>query len=144
MHISQFSDYSLRILIFLASSDKDASAKKIAQSYGISFHHVAKAAQFLTREGYVSATRGRSGGMRLAQAPSQISVGEVIRKSEAGNVALVECMKPDGRRCAIVPICRLAGALRKAQEAFFGTLDDITLADVASNRNALRSFLSAA
>ena len=143
MHITQFSDYSLRILIFLASSDEGVSAKKIAQAYDISFHHVAKAAQFLTREGYVSATRGRSGGIRLTRPAGKISVGEVMRKSEKGTAALVECMKPDGKQCAIVPVCRLAGALRKAQEAFFGVLDNITLADVTSNRRALRSLLTA-
>ena len=144
MHISQFSDYSLRILIFLAASDEVASARSIAKSYGISFHHVAKAAQFLRREGYVAATRGRAGGMWLAKPAEEISVGAVIRKSEEGNVALVECMKPAGKRCAIVPVCRLASALRKAQQAFFSTLDDISLADVTSNKPALRSLLSAA
>ncbi len=144
MHISQFSDYSLRILIFLASSDESATAKSIAEAYKISFHHVAKAAQFLTREGFVKATRGRSGGMRLAKPADEISVGKVLRESEKGNVALVECMKPEGKYCTIVPVCKLAGALRKAQGAFFSTLDEITLADVTSNRDSLRLLLSAA
>lgn len=141
MHISQFSDYSLRVLIFLASSDEVSTAKSIAAAYGISFHHVAKAAQFLTREGYVEATRGRTGGIRLARDPQAISIGEVLRKSEEGNVALVECMKPDGKRCAIVPVCRLASKLRMAQENFFATLDEVTLSDVTSNRDSLRAFL---
>lgn len=141
MHISQFSDYSLRILIFLATSDEVSTAKTIAAAYDISFHHIAKAAQFLTREGYVEATRGRSGGMRLTRDPESISVGEVLRKSEEGNVALVECMKPNGKRCAIVPACKLVSKLLMAQENFFATLDVVTLSDVTSNKAALRALL---
>ena len=144
MHISQFSDFSLRILIFLASSEEVSTAKSIAEAYGVSFHHIAKAAQFLTREGYVESTRGRSGGIRLTRDPQSISVGEVLRKSEEGNVALVECMKPDGKRCAIVPVCKLASKLRMAQENFFATLDEVTLADVTTNRDSLRALLTTA
>ena len=52
--LSVFSDYTLRVLIFLAvSPSENASAQLIAERYGISFHHVAKVAQWLAREGYV-------------------------------------------------------------------------------------------
>lgn len=143
MHISQFSDYTLRVLIYLTTCDSPTTAAVIAEAYGISFHHVAKAAQFLSREGYVASVRGRSGGIRLARPAKEISIGEVIRKSEQGNVALVECMKPEGKPCAIIPACRLAGTLRGAQEAFFDYLDKTTLADVTSNKASLKNLLSA-
>ncbi len=143
MHISRFSDYSLRVLIFLAAGDERATARTIADAYRISFHHVAKAAQFLAREGFVVATRGRSGGLRLAQPAEEISLGEVLRKSEAGS-ALVECMKADDASCAIMPVCELADVLGTAQEAFFTYLDDKTLAEVTSNKACLRKLLTAA
>ncbi|VAV89457.1 Nitrite-sensitive transcriptional repressor NsrR [hydrothermal vent metagenome] len=141
MHISQFSDYSLRVLIFLVTCKKPTTATAIAEAYDISFHHVSKAAQFLAREGYVASERGRSGGIRLALAAKEISIGEVLRKSEKGNVALVECMRPKGKPCVIVPVCKLAGTLRKAQEAFFDYLDKVTLADITSNEESLKNIL---
>lgn len=144
MRISKFSDYTLRVLIFLASCERPATARKIADAYRISFHHVAKTAQFLAREGYVVASRGRAGGMCLARPVDKISIGVVIRKSEKGSAELVECMRPGGGRCAIAPVCKLANALQSAQEAFFACLDDTTLEDITSNKALLKNLLTAA
>lgn len=144
MRLSQFADYSLRVLILLASREDEATtAQAVAESYGISFHHVAKAAQFLAREGFVVATRGRGGGLRLGRRPAEISLGEVVRKAERGT-ALVECMKRQGNHCAITSVCRLAGALNSAQERFYQALEETTLADVTGNRRELRAALGMA
>lgn len=138
MHLSQFADYTLRILIFLASrGDELTTARSVAESYGISFHHVAKAAQFLTREGFVVAARGRGGGLRLARRPEEICLGEVLRKAERGT-ALVECMSQQSNHCAITGVCYLAGALNDAQERFYQAMDEKTLADVTPNKPELR------
>ena len=84
MQITKFSDYALRILIHLAvSGGVRLSARDIAEVQGISVTHLAKIAQWLASEGYVNATRGRSGGMTLARDPSGISIGALLRSSEA-------------------------------------------------------------
>jgi Rrf2 family nitric oxide-sensitive transcriptional repressor len=134
MQLSVFSDYALRVLIFLAVSPHEgASAKLIAERYGISFHHVAKAAQWLARQGYVVSKRGRGGGMVLARPATEISLGEIIRQTESGT-RLVECLHPEGR-CAIVGGCGLQGILLDARESFFETLDGKTLADAVGIAN---------
>ncbi len=128
MQITTFSDYCLRILIYLAVADGEkAPARQIAERYGISTHHVAKASQWLARQGYVAASRGKGGGLRLALKPEDIRIGEVIRQAEAGT-GLVECMRKNGR-CAIAGPCGLEGILHEGREAFFGALDRRTLAD---------------
>ena len=142
MKITTFSDCALRILIFLAVTDGGlASAREIATRYGISVHHVAKAAQWLVRQGYVSATRGKGGGLKLAELPENIAIGDVIRRAEAGT-GLVECMRKQGKYCVIERSCGLAAILDKAREAFFDTLDGYSLADAASNRRAIAHLLS--
>ena len=71
MNITTFSDYTLRVLIYLASHEGERStAEQIAKAYDISFHHVAKAGQWLAREGYVNSERGRAGGMTLRKCVS--------------------------------------------------------------------------
>ncbi len=132
MQITKFSDFALRILIHLAvEPDARISAREIAEQQGLSFNHLAKIAQWLAAEGYVTASRGRGGGMSLAQAPEDISVGKLLRKSEAGS-ALVECLRSDGGTCALTPACGLMPILGEAQEAFFRALDGKSLRDVLS------------
>lgn len=142
MQINGFSDYTLRTLIYLAVSDgANVTAQEIAERFDISFHHIAKVAQWLARNGYVSASRGRGGGMKLAVPPEEISIGAVIRATEKGS-AIVECMKPGPVACKISPACFLAPAIAEAQEAFFNSLDQKTLADVSGNRAHLQQVLN--
>lgn len=130
MQITKFSDLALRTLIQLAVTREDRhSAKEIAARHGVSFNHVAKVAQWLSSEGYIQATRGRAGGIVLAKKAEEISIGRLLRKTEAGT-ALVECLREDGGACFLSPACGLLPYLQDAKEAFFQTLDDVTLADV--------------
>ena len=137
MQMSSFSDYALRILLYLlVAGDRQVTSREIAERYGISFDHIAKAAQLLSREGYIASTRGRGGGLRLAKAPKDISIGAVLRITEAGS-GLVECMRPGPTRCVIAKICGLAPILADANEAFYQSLDKKTLADASPDVKAL-------
>ena len=141
MKITAFSDHALRVLIFLAVNGGElASAREIATRYDISFHHVAKVAQWLVRHGYVFATRGKGGGLKLAHPPEDIMIGAVIRQTEAGT-GLVECMRKSGKYCAIEASCGLAAILDEARNAFFETLDRYSLADATIKRSAIARLL---
>lgn len=141
MNITTFSDYCLRVLIFLAVQDEEkTTTEEIAKAYNISFHHVAKAAQWLRRENYIASGRGRGGGVSLLQSPQSINIGELLAATE-GQTALVECMKPGGGACCIRPACGLKLALAEAQAAFYETLRKFTLADVVTQKSALSVLL---
>jgi len=144
MNITRFSDYSLRILIYLASNPSAKStAATIAQAYDISFHHTAKAAQWLTRKNYVhSSERGRGGGLSLARTANHINIGDVLRAAEAhAGSPMVECMGEEGGSCVISPSCGLSHALAEAQNAFFNCLSGFTLADITEHKTALIQLL---
>ena len=140
MNITKFSDYTLRVLIYLAVTEEKASASEIASAYGISFHHVAKAAQWLRREGYVLAERGRGGGMSLSQPPMKINIGEVLQRSEA-DTFLVECFNLNKNGCRISPVCGLRSALADAETAFYEKLKEKTLADISPKTKYSNAFL---
>ncbi len=57
-----------------------------------------------------------------------LSVGEFVRGHEQDQ-ALVECFRPDGGACTLLPRCRLRGMLAAAKDAFYQHLDRYTLAD---------------
>jgi Rrf2 family nitric oxide-sensitive transcriptional repressor len=95
-----------------------------------------KVASLLGREGYLETIRGRSGGVRLARPPEDITVGEVVRITEAP-LELAECFNPETNTCPLIGACNLSRTWHRALEAFLDVLDNITIADIASNRGEL-------
>jgi Rrf2 family nitric oxide-sensitive transcriptional repressor len=137
VHLTQFSDYSLRLALYLACHpDRVVSVDEVSRSFGISRHHLVKVVQALTDLGVVEAHRGRGGGMRLAMRPSEVNVGWLIRRTEP-HLNLVECFDPATNTCPIAPACGLKGALQRAQQAFLKVLDEYTLGDFQSRQRDL-------
>lgn len=129
MRLTNFSDYTLRVLMYAAAQKgRLITIEETAAVYGISRAHLMKVANLLTRAGYLRATRGRDGGLALAKAPRNIRLGEVLRATEP-DLALVECFTGENH-CRITPRCRLRGALQEALAAFMRTLDRYTLDDL--------------
>jgi Rrf2 family nitric oxide-sensitive transcriptional repressor len=141
MRLTTFTDYSLRVLIYLGTHGKQrAAVGEIALAYGISKNHLLKVIVFLADEGYVVTARGKGGGVRLKLDPERIRIGEVVRKSEAESV-LVECFSRGDSECRIERSCLLRGVFQKALQAFYAVLDTYTLADLVVNHTTLESLL---
>jgi Rrf2 family nitric oxide-sensitive transcriptional repressor len=87
-----------------------------------------KVVQELNNKGYLTALRGKNGGLRLNGRPEDINIGALVRDTER-DIALVECLG-EKNRCVITPACQLKFVLAEALEAFFKTLDKYTLADL--------------
>jgi len=115
-------------------------ASEVADSYDISRAHLLKLVRCLGRGGFIRTYRGRNGGITLARAARDISIGAVVRYSE-GEPRLVECFRQQGA-CKIDGLCMLASILRKAGENFFDTLEQYTLADVLVEAKELQRRLS--
>jgi Rrf2 family nitric oxide-sensitive transcriptional repressor len=135
--LTKFSDYSLRLLLYLAAHpDRLVSVREVSRAYRVSPHILVKAVQLLVDEGLVASVRGRHGGLRLSKPPELINVGAVIRRTER-EWDLVECFDPKTNRCPIEPACGLKQTLKQAQRAFVRVLDDHTLADFLPQAPAL-------
>ena len=141
MRLTAFSDYTLRVLIYLGLNDRSlATIADVAEAYGISENHLMKVVHFLGRRGYVDTVRGQGGGIRLAKAPHRIVIGNVVRDTER-DLTLVECFGPSVARCPIESDCVLRDALGEALAAFFNALDRYTLADLLEPKARLRQIL---
>lgn len=129
MRLTNFSDYAMRVLMYAAAQgDRLITIEEAATAYGISRAHLMKVVNQLTRKGFLKSVRGRSGGLMLARRPQDIRLGDVVRATEP-DFALVECFEA-GNRCVICGRCRLRGIFSEALNAFVGTLDRYTLADL--------------
>ena len=142
MRLTKFSDYSLRLLLYLAvHRDRVVSVREVSRAYRVSPHIVVKAVQILVELGFVVSVRGRQGGLRLSKEPGEINVGAVIRATEP-SWNLVECFNLATNTCPIEPACGLKGVLSRAQRAFLDVLSDHTLADFMPRAPALIRLLN--
>jgi len=142
MQISRYTDYALRILIYLAlQPEKRVRLHDIADAYGISYNHLVKVVGALHECHLVDPKRGRKGGLMLGKEPVDINVGYVVREFEA-NMNLLECFDAATNRCPIAPVCPATGVFFEARKAFMAVLDRYTVADVvAGNGNGIRMLL---
>ena len=141
MEFSQFTDYTLRVLIYLASKEEGLSSiKEIADAYNISNNHLVKVVHNLAKMEIIHTYRGRGGGIALAKEPEELVIGKLIRSTE--NLAILECFPGGKGTCCIAGVCELKSKLQIAFEKFLQELDSLTLADVVTNRTALRGCLS--
>ena len=141
MKLTTFSDYTLRVLMFLAlNRDRLATIPEIAAAYGISENHLMKVVHQLARSGVIESVRGKGGGIRLAHEPADIRLGQIVRTSE-GSAPIVECLSDDAGACRIAPACHLAAVLVSAFDALFATLDEYTLADLVRAPRSLKALL---
>ncbi len=144
MQLTTFTDYSLRVLISVATRPNGAlsTIPEIAEQYGISRNHLIKVVHHLSRSGYLITVRGKGGGFRLARPATGIRIGDVIRDSEA-QLGLVPCMDAAGKgSCVIEPVCVLRRAMREALRAFLQVMDGYTLHDLVAPRSRLRTLLA--
>lgn len=130
MKLTTFSDYTLRVLMFLGTErHRLATIPEIAAAYEISENHLMKVVHQLARAGVIDSVRGKGGGIRLAKAPQEIRLGQIIRHSE-GAAPIVECLSGAPITCKIAPACRLSAILVGSFEALYSKLDEYTLADL--------------
>lgn len=138
VNLTSFSDYSLRVLLFVgAHPERLVTVPEIARAYGISQHHLVKVVGRLAELGVLETVRGRGGGLRLAVKPESLRLGQLLRQLEP-SLALVECFEPASNTCVITSACGLKHALRDAQQQFLAALDQHTLADVLHKAPKMR------
>lgn len=140
MQLTRFTDYSLRLLIYLAmNDDRLVTIKEIARSYDISQNHLMKIVHQLGGLGYLETVRGKGGGMRLARRPALINVGDVVRDTEE-HMDIMECFKTEFKDCPLLPSCALKSILIDARKNFLATLDRYSLADLMPTGRAVVAF----
>ena len=142
MRLTTFTDYSLRVLMYLATDPPPrATIAEIASAFDISENHLMKVVHFLGRAGLLVNVRGKGGGLELAAPANTIKIGSVIKLTE-GTDQPAECFDPKANACRITSACRLRRILDDAVRAFYAVLDQHTLEDITRNRQILAKILS--
>lgn len=134
MRLLRSTDLALRVLMRLAVAGENPrtvpTTRDVAAAMQVPYTHAAKVVAELQHMGLLEARRGRGGGLALTARGRTASVGAVVRSFE-GDGDVVDC--EGAAPCPLNTACRLRGALRRAQEAFYASLDPITLADIVAD-----------
>ena len=137
MRLTTYTNYALRSLQLAAlKAPNRIKVDDVVKVHGLARPHIVKIVHELGRAGYLETVRGRGGGFFLARPPEDIIIGDVVRLTE-GPLDIVECFNPKKNTCPLIGICKLSKAMQKATKAFMDVLDDLTLADIASNKHEL-------
>ena len=130
MRLTTRTNLAIRALMYCAVNDGlVVRSAEIAEAANSSANHLAQVIHLLHGGGYIQATRGRQGGVKLARAAHAINIGEIFRLFEA-DVPFTECAAPETNTCPIVAACRLRSAIRRALDAFYREMDLVTLEDL--------------
>ncbi|GAN87291.1 Rrf2 family transcriptional regulator [Komagataeibacter intermedius] len=131
MRLTLYTEYSIRTLIYLGKNQgRRVAIQEIADTHQISSNHLSKIVCRLARNGMVSSRRGRTGGLELAHPTNKITLGDIVRFTEADMDELVTCEPDKGKACVLSDACRLRGILAQSLNAFMSVLDGVTLHDI--------------
>lgn len=131
MRLLRSTDLALRVLMRLAvAGGTTPTTRDVAAAMQVPYTHAAKVVAELQHMALLEARRGRGGGLALTDKGRTASVGAVVRAFE-GDDDVVDC-EAGAAPCPLNSGCRLRGALRRAQEAFFASLDPLTVSDMVA------------
>jgi len=131
MKISTRGRYSLRMMIDLAQHYDEGfiALKDISERQDISKKYLEQIIPFLNRSHLLNANKGHMGGYKLAKAPNQINLREIIESAE-GSIAPVSCMENETNTCDRCAECLTLPVYEGLYKVVYAYLEGITLADV--------------
>ena len=142
MRLTTKTNLAARVLMACAfNRGKTLRTSDIAQVSNASLNHLLQVVNGLQAHGFIETLRGRHGGLRLARAPEQISMGYVFRVFEAGQ-PFAEGFDAETNTCPLSTECRLRGYIARAVEAFYHELDMVTLEDLTRGNCGLEALLN--
>ncbi len=145
MKFSAQEEYGLRCLVAIGRKDS-LTIPEIARSEGLTEAHVAKLLMILRQGGFVTSTRGQTGGYALARPPELISINEALAHLGGRLYDAGFCGKHSGKSevCAHSFSCSIRSIWSTVQEAVDEVLDKISLADLIRDEPSEKVALMAA
>ena len=129
MHLSKFTDYSFRILIYLGNNqNKLFTVDELSKILNLSTHHIKKIIYKLAKNGYISSSKGRNGGIKLELDPKSINLGKLLEITE-DNLNILECFSTNNT-CGFNNNCKLKPVINNALNSFVCEFYKYTLEDI--------------
>jgi len=124
---SEAASIGIHSMVLISRSGEMMNVMKIAEATGSSRHHVAKILQRLVKEGFLSSTRGPSGGFALNVDPAEISLLRIYESIE-GKIIIPDC--PNEHPVCPFDNCIMGNVVGQMTQLFINYLTTNTVADL--------------
>lgn len=128
MRLTDHTDYSLRVLMYLNRTKRHATLGELAKALAVSRNNLIKVSHQLAKRGWIETSRGKAGGVVIAPDSGKVTVEEIVRYTE--NFPIAECFTEGNSSCAFLKKCYLKKSLNAALSAFLSSLGETTLDDI--------------
>jgi Rrf2 family transcriptional regulator, cysteine metabolism repressor len=135
MKISTRTEYGIRILVTLARADDGAclSLTEIARREKLPHAYLEQLVGDLRRAGLVNATRGQSGGYRLARPAAEIAMTDAVRALEGPILEMPCAGVTDLEHCDRPQPCSVHEVFQRVYESLSLSLGTTSLAEVVAS-----------
>jgi len=135
MQITKFTDLGLRVLMYLSQEVNGpvVTIHEIAQQFNVPKNHLIKVVTRLNKLNWISATRGRSGGLKIAANANQLKLGNILKELES-KTTLINCNDPP---CALSGRCNLKEILDHGLNNFYEEMNKYTLQSIVDKKTQL-------
>jgi len=136
VQLKKYTDYGLRVLIYLAAKEQTrlVTIDELSRTFNAPRNHLNKVIHHLGKEGFIETRRGKNGGFKLAMAAEDIRLDHLIRRLE-GDEHWIDCHNP---QCAIFPVCELKQIINEGKEIFYRHLAQFTIASLTKQPEKIR------
>lgn len=136
MMISSKGRYALRVMLDMAQQKDDGFIRlsDVAQRQEISRKYLESIMTALSKSGLVESALGKSGGYRLARAPADYPVGEILRAAE-GELVPVACLAREGHKCDRVGFCYTLPFWKGLENQINAYVNSFSLQDLLALKN---------
>ena len=134
MKLSTKSRYGTRLMLDLAEQgvNQFVQLKDVSRRQEISLKYLEQIIIPLKRAKYLVSARVAGGGYRLARAPEEITVGEIVALLEGGE-SIAQCAG-NPEVCDRTSSCLTRNLRVQTGEALFGKLNSVTLSDLIKKK----------
>lgn len=129
MRLTDHTDYSLRVLMYLNEKKRLVTLNELAKKVGVSRNNLIKVSNQLAKLNFIDTTRGRSGGLVIKDETGARSLKEIVMRTEP-TFYIAECFSGKKCDCLYLNRCSLKASLSEALRAFLDSLAQKTLNDV--------------
>lgn len=142
MRISTKGRYGLRAMLDLAlhSNGSQVALLNIAQRQNISTNYLEQVFSLLRKSGFVNSVKGAQGGYILAEKPSDIKIGAILRSLEGDVKVVDEETDNSGSESANMQMCVRRCVWDKINASIDSVVDVITLADLVEDYNGKNEY----
>lgn len=134
MHLTDHTDYSLRVLMYLNEQKRLITLNELSEKVGVSKNNLIKVSNQLAKFDFIETSRGRTGGLVIKDETGRRSLKEIIMRTEP-SFYIAECFSGQRCDCLYQNKCSLKRSLSNALLAFLNSLDQTTLNDVTPKLN---------